>query len=195
MKGKISTTQKLLLNQLLKERRKKIWAHKKGIHWMDGMPLTLEEISSFFTSNNLKEILDDLVTKGYLRYEYPKDLITVTNINGTITKEREYRTDLPKGYNIVVGKLSFEINKILDSNDLAPTLVATDLDKIVVVDGQGLRKLTIREGLNLFGFPDNYQIDLPTKKAFDLLGNTVVVTIIKEITKCMLRQEFRLINP
>jgi len=42
------------------------------------MPLTLNEIYSFYKRidiNELKEILDDLVKKGYLKYEYPKDEI------------------------------------------------------------------------------------------------------------------------
>jgi DNA (cytosine-5)-methyltransferase 1 len=53
--------------------------------------------------------------------------------------------------------------------------------KLAVIDGPGLRQLTIREGLRLFGFPENYQINLSQDKAYDLLGNTVVVTVIKEI--------------
>ncbi|MGK7930108.1 MAG: DNA (cytosine-5-)-methyltransferase [Microcystaceae cyanobacterium] len=197
LKGEVSEIQQALLNQLLKERRKKIWAKKKGIQWMDGMPLTLDEIISFFSfyqgkfisKQELKTILDDLVTKGYLRYEHPKDIMEVINKNDKLVKKREYRTDLEKGYNIVVGKLSFEINKILDPNEITPTLVATDMDKIVVVDGEGLRQLTIREGLRLFGFPETYQIDLPPRKAFDLLGNTVVIPVIREIAKRILVQK------
>lgn len=197
LKGEVSEIQKELLNQLLKERRKRNWAKLKGIQWMDGMPLTLDEIISFFnlykgkliSKEELKKILDDLVIKGYLRYEHPKDIMEVINKNGKQVKKRDYRTDLPKGYNIVVGKLSFEINKILDPNNITPTLVATDMEKIVVVDGEGLRQLTIREGLRLFGFPENYYIDLPTRKAFDLLGNTVAIPVIKEISKRILFQQ------
>jgi hypothetical protein len=74
-----------------------------------------------------------------------------------------------KGYNIVSGKLSFEFSHILDPDDVSPTLVATDMSKIGV-DGKGIRCLTIREGLRLFGFPETYKIDLPTKQAYDLLG-------------------------
>ena len=187
LKGKVSPKQRELLNKLLKERRKKIWAKKKGIAWMDGMPLTLEEIMTFFNSNDLfdeydiKKLLDDLVGKGYLRLEHPKDLVETENANGKKVKKREYRVDLPKGYNIVVGKLSFEISKILDHKDITPTLVATDMNKLAVVDGNGLRRLTTREGLRLFGFPESYKIDLPENKAFDLLGNTVIVPIIQEI--------------
>ncbi len=85
IKGEVSQEQKDLLNKLLKERRKKIWAAKKGIVWMDGMPLTLEEILTFFSPNNLfqcydvQEMLDDLVAKGYLKFEHPKDLVEIVN--------------------------------------------------------------------------------------------------------------------
>jgi DNA (cytosine-5)-methyltransferase 1 len=188
LKGTLSPVQKQLLNLLLKERRKKNWSSQKGIHWMDGVPLTLEEITTFFPSQNLfesynlQEILDDLVKKGYLKYEHPKDLIETLNNQGKLIKKRQYRTDLPKGYNIVVGKLSFPINKILDPEQFTPTLLATDMDRIAVVDGQGLRTLTIREGLRLFGFPEDYQLNLPLKQAFDLLGNTVVVPVIESIS-------------
>jgi DNA (cytosine-5)-methyltransferase 1 len=195
LKGKVSQTQKDLLNQLLKERRKKIWAEKKGIKWMDGMPLTLEEIltffnpNNFFESNDLKLMLNDLVKKGYLKFEHPKDLIETSSNNGKIIKKRQYREDLPKGYNIIVGKLSFDISKIFDPNGIAPTLVATDMSKLAVIDGNGIRKLTIREGLRLFGFPEDYQIHLPDTKAFDLLGNTVVVPVIEEIAKRIVIQK------
>ena len=194
-KGKVSKVQKALLNRLLTERRKKIWAKRKGIKWMDGMPLTIEEILTFYNpenlceSNNLQEILDDLVDKGYLKFEYPKDLVERVNNSGKVVRKREYREDLPKGYNIVVGKLSFDISKILDPKGFAPTLVATDMGKIAVTDGEGIRKLTIREGLRLFGFPEEYQMNLPEAKAYDLLGNTVVVPVIKEISKRLIIQK------
>ncbi len=40
----------------------------------------------------------------------------------------------------------------------------------------------IREGLRLLSFPEDYQINLSINKTFDVLGNTVVVTVIREIT-------------
>ena len=183
LKGNVSTEQRELLNLLLKQRRRKNWSAKKGIQWMDGIPLSLDEIETFYQHKNLKQILDDLANKGYLKYEHPKDIQEVVNKDGQTVKKREYRLDLPKGYNIVVGKLSFPINKILDPHDISPTLVATDMQRLAVVDGKGLRCLTIREGLRLFGFPEDYQINLPINKAFDLLGNTVVVTVVREISE------------
>lgn len=58
--------------------------------------------------------------------------------------------------------------------------------KIVVPDGKGVRKLTIREGLRLFGYPENYEIPVKESLAFDLLGNTVVVPVIKAISERIL---------
>lgn len=189
LKGNVSLVQRELLNLLLKQRRRKIWSAKKGIHWMDGIPLTVDEIATFYPHPKLAEMLDDLANKGYLKYEHPKDIQEVINKDGNKVKKREYKFDLPKGYNIVVGKLSFPINKVLDPDDIAPTLVATDMQKLAVVDGDGLRCLTIREGLRLFGFPENYHINLPINKAFDLLGNTVVVPIVREIAERIVIQK------
>ena len=67
------------------------------------------------------------------------------------------------------------------------------MQKLAVVDGQGLRCLTIKEGLRLFGFPEDYQINLPITKAFDLLGNTVVVPIVREIAERIVIQNLFLI--
>ncbi len=181
IKGEVSDEQILLLNKLFKERRKKHWADKIGIDWMDGMSLTLEQISTFHENGNLKVILDDLVNKEYLRFEYPKKLVREKTKNGE-KKYRIYDETKPKGYNIVTGKLSFEINKILDPNDIAPTLVATDVSRLAVPDNGGLRRLTIREGLRLFGYPEWYNIPVKDTEAFDLLGNTVAVPVVEHVT-------------
>lgn len=191
VKGECSKDQINLLNRLFKERRKKQWASEIGIDWMDGMPLTLSQIESFFPVNNLfesvdvKALLDDLVEKGYIKFEHPKKLISEVAEIGTITS-RVYDETKPKGYNIVTGKLSFEVNKILNPFEIAPTLVATDMVKIVVPDGKGIRKLTIREGLRIFGYPENYEIPVKESLAFDLLGNTVVVPVIKAVAQRIL---------
>lgn len=198
LKGPTTQEQRILLNKLLTERRKKQWGISKGITWMDGMPLTITEIETFWNpadlfsnqsnknSTHLKEILDDLVDKGYLHFEHPKDVVETVDENGNIHKKREFRTDLPKGYNIVAGKLSFEVSKVLDPKGVAPTLVATDVSRLYVVDNEGLRKLTDRECLRLFGFPDSYKMDLSEGHAFDLLGNTVVVPIIQIVANRLL---------
>lgn len=189
LKGEILEIQRLLLTTLLKERRKKHWAEKIGIDWMDGMPLTLEQIKTFFQDDDLENNLNDLVKKGYIRFEHPKAKTTkITEAGSSITR-REYDTTKPKGYNIVSGKLSFEFSKILDPNGITPTLVASDVEKLGVIDGQGIRRLSLKEGLRLFGYPEDYSLDIFNKnissrrKGFDLLGNTVAVPVIYEISK------------
>lgn len=189
LKGEITPEQKTLVEKLFRERRKKHWAEEIGIKWMDGMPLTLEQISTFYSSENLKEMLDDLVKKGYLVKEHPKDTVEIEMADGTKRNVRQQDESKPLGYNIVSGKLSFEFTKILDSDDIAPTLVATDVSHLAVIDGQGIRKLTLREGLRLFGYPENYNLSMfnddstGLAKAFDLLGNTVVVPVVKAVAE------------
>lgn len=184
-KGKTSPNEKKLLNLILTERRKKKWAIEYGIDWMDGMPLTKDMIASFYAEPDLLELLDSLVKKGYIVLEHPKRKI-IKNIDGISSSFRQQDPNLPKGYNIVTGKLSFEITKILDPQSIAPTLVAMDMQKLVVPDGEGLRKLTLREGLRLFGYPEDYKFNVSEKEGFDLLGNTVVVPVIQAVCSRLL---------
>ena len=186
LKGPTTEAERTLLNQILTERRKRKWAEMYGIDWMDGMPLTEEMVASFYRGSSLSTLLSGLVQKGYLKFEYPKRKVSVIDGSGAISHRREYDTTKPKGYNIVSGKLSFEVNKVLSPDDVAPTLVATDMQRLYVPDGGGVRRFTIREGLRLFGFPEAYRLDLPEKEAFDLLGNTVVVPVIKAVAERLL---------
>lgn len=191
LKGEITDQQKKLIEKLFKERRKKHWAEEIGITWMDGMPLTYDQIYTFFPMENLQEMLDDLVSKGYLVMEHPKELMKVT-VNGAEVQQRVQDKTKPLGYNIVAGKLSYEFTKILDNNDVAPTLVAMDVCKLGIVDGKGIRQLTVREGLRMFGYPDWYRLDMfenngkGLSQAFDLLGNTVVVPVIESVATRLL---------
>ncbi|MBF7076250.1 DNA (cytosine-5-)-methyltransferase [Streptococcus sp. HF-100] len=186
LKGEITAKQTELLNLLLKQRRNKKWAEIIGIDWMDGMPLTKEMISTFYDNSNLSEMLDDLVSKGYLAFEYPKK---------KVGNKRVPDETLEKGYNIVTGKLSFEFSKILSPNDVTPTLVATDVSKLAVPVNDGIRKLTVKEGLRLFGFPDNYDLThLNETEAFDLLGNTVCIPVIKAVSDKLLSSHLNYIR-
>lgn len=179
IKGPTTQQEREFLNILLKERRKKHWAEVIGIAWMDGMPLTETQIQTFYNVPNLHEMLVSLSERGYLTYEHPKKQIE--NENGTTMRVPD--PSLEKGYNIVAGKLSFEFSKVLNPNELAPTLVAMDVSKLGVIDNGGLRRLTIRECQRLCGYPDEYSLDMIDEdEAFDLLGNTVCVPVIKDIS-------------
>lgn len=172
IRGSISKKQKLLLNTLLTQRRKAKWAREIGIDFMDGIPLSLKQISTFFEDKDLDTMLNDLVLKKYLRYEHPKK---------KVLNKREIAYELEKGYNIVTGKMTFPISKILDRYDITPTLVAMDMQKLYITNKDGLRRLSLREGLRLFGYSDKYIMDIDDTLGYDLLGNTVIVPIIEEI--------------
>lgn len=177
-KGETTKQEKEFLNLLLKERRKKKWAVEYGIDWMDGMPLTLDMIRTFYNSNNLEVMLEDLVSKKYLKKEHPKK---------KVGNKRVQDESLPLGYNIVAGKMSYEVAKVLDPNGIAPTLVAMDMEHLFVGDNGGIRKLSLREGLRLFGYPDDFKFNVSQQDGYDLLGNTVVVPVIKQVALRVLK--------
>lgn len=167
IKGKVSNPQKEILELILKKRRYKKWAEAKGIDWMDGMPLTTEEIETFYKGENLQQDLDVLTKMGYLRFEYPKKKVIKDGMS-----KRVPHAEAEKDYNIVAGKLSFPLAKIIDPNDVAPTIVATEVGKIGVATNKDVRSITVQEGLYLSGFPSSYKIvDTDYAKAFDLIGN------------------------
>ena len=177
LRGPVSDDQKTLLSTMLRERRKKKWAEDYGIDWMDGMPLTIEHIRSFYKHKDIENMLQDLVDKKYLKKEHPKR---------RVGNKRIQDETLPIGFNIVAGKKSFEISKILDPYCVAPTLVAMDMQHLFVVDNGGLRKLSLREGLRIFGYPDDYSLDIDQELGYDLLGNTVVVPVITAVSERVL---------
>jgi DNA (cytosine-5)-methyltransferase 1 len=177
LKGNVTKQQSYLLCEILKKRRYKKWAEKKGIDWMDGMPLTISEIKTFLDYPELVKDLQYLTKIGYLKFEHPKKKIMLDGVYKRVPK-----TDSPKGYNIVSGKLSFPIAYIIDPNDVAPTIVATEAGKIAVATEKGIRKITIAEGLSFSGFPKDYSLDIEYNKAFDLIGNTVMPPVIKAVS-------------
>jgi len=173
--GEVSDIDKQILEKILLERRKKKWAAEKGIKWMDGMPLTCEEIKTFCDIDNLATKLESILEKGYLVKEYPRDLE-----NG----KRVPQKNLKIGYNINKGKLSFPISKFLHPNEIAPTLTATDCGRLGLSfkDPDGIRLLNIKECLGLSGFSQDLQITCEIKKFYDLIGNTVCPPVMEAIT-------------
>ena len=144
------------------------------------MPLTFGQILSYELDDfilpdnparsvgSIRAALEDLTSKGYLAK-------TPANETGKPSDFDEFA--------IVSGKLSFEISNFLDPNDIAPTLVATDASRIAIADDGGIRRLSPREGLRLFGFPETYSFpkNITELQVFDLLGNSVSVASIKNV--------------
>ena len=172
LNGDLDADQIVLMNKLVCERRKKHWAASKGIVWTDGMPLTLPEIRTFYEHERLEPMLADLVDKTYLVRAHPKDLV-----NG----RREFQTDQPKGWNLAKGKLSHPISTILDPAGVAPTLTATDANRLVVLlNNRHLRRLNRLELRRICGFPDTHV--LPDHvNAYNLFGNMATPPVIQAL--------------
>lgn len=168
LRGEVTENQKKFLEDFVVERRNKNYAIKKGLQYKEGMGLSLEDIQNFYKGTDLNKDLETIVNLGYLRI---KKLDKTNNIM----------------YDINGGRLSFQFTKFIDPNSATPTLVATDISKLGVVEENGIRKLTIKECLRLNGFPDDFKLSLPYNKSIDLLGNTVTVPIIKMICERILK--------
>lgn len=174
LRGPVTEKQRHILELLLLNRRRKSWAASKEIPWRDGMPMAVDEILSFClpwsgpgnapNRSELKKKLDDLVAKSYLALKPTKAFGRET-----------------QGYDLVSGKLSFQISHILDPKKQTPTLVATDAERFAVIQDGRLRRLTAREGLRLFDFPDTFDFpdDIKKSEIFDLLGNSVNVKLVR----------------
>lgn len=177
--GDVSDKQKLILESVLSEFRKRKYATELGVKWRDGMPLNTKQLSSItkIPQDELQPLLDDLCEKGYLMTRHPyKDDSLVE------------RTDLPIGYKLVTSRVSFELNRFLGPDDVCVTLTATDASHIGVVDGENIRRLTRRECLRLFGFPDTYDLScVSDSEAYDLCGNSICVPAVKAVAKQLLQ--------
>tara|TARA_R110000850_G_scaffold36819_8_gene97022 strand:- start:1159 stop:2409 length:1251 start_codon:yes stop_codon:yes gene_type:complete len=171
LNGTITRDECELMNQIMLQRRKKRWAVEKDITWMDGMPLTFTEISTFHENTNLQQMLDHLVELNYLRFEKCKELVD---------GKRHYKLDSEEGYNICKGKLSFPISRILDPNGVSPTLTATDSNKLAVLVGGVVRPLTANEMKKVCGFPESFIIPKHVNY-YNLFGNMATPPVITAI--------------
>lgn len=176
--GSTNDNQKKILAFLLKNYRKRKYADELGVAWRDGMPLNIKQIERDSGLHDIKNDLDALVSMGYLIKRHPyKD--------GSL----EERTDLPVGYKLITARTKFLFNRILDPNGCSVTLTATDANKLGVVDGESIRRLTKREMLRMFGFPESYTLDSVTdREATDLCGNSICVPVVSAIVKVALEQ-------
>lgn len=169
LRGEVNKAQEDLLEKLSKERKRKDLADKKGVPLKDGVSLTKEELNGIYNGENIDEDIEDLVKKGYLK-KIDRDGVVEYDING--------------------GRLSYEFTKFIDPYEPCMTLVATEARTLGVVEDNGVRKLTLRECLSLNGYPKDYKVeDISESKYLDLLGNTVVVPIIKMICERIVDNE------
>jgi DNA (cytosine-5)-methyltransferase 1 len=158
IKGECNDLEIEFMNELIANRRKK----KFGTH-QDGKKLNIDEIKTFFNHENLVEIMNSLICKGYL-------------------KETEGR------YNPVAGNMSFEVFKFLDPQSISITLVSSDAHKLGVVHNGRIRRITPRECARLQGFPDSFILHPKDTHAYRQLGNSVSVPVVREVVLDLFNQ-------
>ena len=166
-KGETTAEEKKLMEALAIQSRRGSWAVRKGIKPVEGVPLNLADISEFYTPGPAEptfEMLERLTQLGYL-------------VKPSATT-----------YRIKSGRLSFPITHILDPEKPAPTIVATDANRLSVLTETGLRRFTQVELRRLFGFPDDFVIpaNLRESQVFDLFGNSVVVPVADKVTDALI---------
>lgn len=151
IKGECTKSEIDFLNLLIGNRRKKTF----GTH-QDGKSLTIEQIKTFYKKNDLSEILNSLVQKGYLSINENK-------------------------FNPVAGNMSFEVFKFLDPESISITLTATDTNRLGIVQNGRARKLTPRECARIQGFPDSYKLLDNDNAVYKQMGNAVSVPVIETV--------------
>ena len=117
-------------------------------------------------------LLDDLESKTYIKYNH-------SNKDASI-----------KGCRLLFGQLSGQFTHIIDENQPLPTLTATDADRMAVIEGNGLRGITITEALKALGFPEGYTFPdtVSLTNQYDLLGNTVAPPVVKLVMDEIIKQ-------
>lgn len=88
-------------------------------------------------------------------------------------------------------------NRIYSIEGIHPTLPSQETSGrfwICDLNTKKVRKLTIRECYNLMGFPKDFILDKNISKAYNQVGNSVVIPMITEIAKEIIRQEFMEFN-
>jgi DNA (cytosine-5)-methyltransferase 1 len=161
IKGKCTQDEINLLNELVKNRRRKFF----GVH-QDGKRLSLEQIKTFYKNPRLKEIIQSLEKKGYLKAVDNK-------------------------YNPVAGNMSFEVFKFLDPASISITLVSSDAHKLGVVVDNKPRRITPREAARIQGFPESFKIHPDDVSAYRQFGNAVAVPVIETVIKDLLENNLK----
>lgn len=157
-KGKCSAQEIKFMNLLILNRRKPIF----GKH-QDGKKLSLEQIKTFYTDDDILEVIESLKQKGYLKEE-----------NGR--------------FNPVCGNMSFEVFKFLDPNSISITLTSSDSNRLGVIQNNRPRRITPRECARLQGFPDTFIVNPSDAYAYKQFGNSVSVPVIEALVSDFLEQ-------
>lgn len=151
MRGICTDAEKNFMNLLIKNRRRPEF----GRH-QDGKKLSLDQIRSFYHSDDVEQVALSLIEKGYLKVQDGK-------------------------YSPVCGNMSFEVFKYLDPQSISITLTSSDCNRLGVIQNNQARHITPRECARLQGFPDTFIVNPNDKYAYKQFGNSVSVPVIEAV--------------
>lgn len=163
-KGKCSKEEIEFMNLLVQNRRKPIFGRQQ-----DGKKLTLEQIKTFYSNENILEVITSLIQKGYLKEEDGK-------------------------YNPVCGNMSFEVFKFLDPDSISITLTSSDSNRLGVIQNNRPRRITPRECARLQGFPDSFVVNPVDSFAYKQFGNSVSVPVVEAVISDLIEQNKDILN-
>lgn len=188
----IETTalEKEICVRMLKNRRNKKYGPK------DGNPMSLEHIQELFATNVLpldelkkqeavtEEQLNDLVDKKILRFKDGKYELANSKISSGINGV--YRIFLPESH--VFSTLTKSGSRDFVATESIPDSIedrkAYFIENIFLK--QKYRTVSIREGARIQGFDDSYKLDVPYSTALGLLGNSIAIPVVREVSKKLL---------
>lgn len=129
---------------------------------------------------------------------YVRDFSRYTNLRAEPLLKRLERKGYVKqrengSYIKAMGALSFDVCKIAPLDGVAHTLTATETHKMGVFDPRTsrVRRYTKREVARMFGFPDDFKLNVSESLAYRLLGNSVAIPVIAAVSKLALLHCFR----
>ncbi len=163
-KGQCSPEEINFMNLLIRNRRK----HDFGIE-QDGKKLTLEQIKTFYYYDDILEVTNSLIEKGYLKVDDGR-------------------------YNPVCGNMSFEVFKFLDPDSVSITLTSSDANRLGVVQNNTPRRITPRECARLQGFPDSFIVNPTDAYAYKQFGNSVSVPVIEAVVDDFIKHNNHVLN-
>lgn len=163
-KGKCSKSEIEFMNLLIQNRRKPVFGTQQ-----DGKKLTLEQIETFYTADDILDVIASLKKKGYLKEEEGK-------------------------YNPVCGNMSFEVFKFLDPNSISITLTSSDSNRLGIIQHNRARRITPRECARLQGFPDSFIVNPNDVSAYKQFGNSVSVPVIEAVISDFIEQNIHELN-
>jgi DNA (cytosine-5)-methyltransferase 1 len=186
----IETTalEKEICVKILQNRRRPKYGPK------DGNPMSLNDIQELFTPNVLpltgtpsavtKKDLDDLVEKKILRnkdgkYELVNSRIS-SGINGV------YRIFLPESH--VFSTLTRSGTRDYVATESIPEAVKDKKAYFLenIYKKNKYRTITVREAARIQGFSDDYKFDTSFSTSMALLGNSIAINIVREVSKKLL---------